>query len=84
MILLLKLLVAYNIQNPMTPKEKAQVSVMLSNHAKEILDEERVKLNLSQAAYLDKLLDGTLPNRLETQIEALRLEIEKLREEIKK
>ena len=68
----------------MTPKEVNSISIRLSARAKEILDEERNKLGLSQSAYIEKVLEGNLPNHLEAKIETLRLEIEALREEVKK
>ncbi len=68
----------------MAPKEINSISIRLSARAKEILDTERSNLGLSQSAYIEKLLEGSLPNMLESKIEALRLEIEKLRKEIKK
>lgn len=70
------------VQQKMTPKESAQISVWLNANAKEILDTERGKLGLSQASYLEKLLEGTLPNQMEAKIEELRQEIERLRIEI--
>ena len=68
----------------MTKKEANQISIWLSTNAKGILDEERTKLGLSRAAYLEKLIEGSLPNRLEEKIEELRLEIESLREQLNK
>ncbi len=68
----------------MTPKEVNSISIRLSTRAKEILDEERNKLSLSQSAYIEKVLEGSLPNHLETKIEELRREIESLRKEITK
>lgn len=68
----------------MTPKETIQISIRLSLRAKEILEEERSNLGLSQSAYIEKLLEGSLPNQLEAKIEELRHEIESLRKEIKK
>ncbi len=63
----------------MTPKEVNSISIRLSARAK-----ERNKLGLSQSAYIEKVLEGNLPNHLEAKIETLRLEIEALREEVKK
>lgn len=68
----------------MTPKEVNSISIRLSMRAKEILDEERNKLSLSQSAYIEKVLEGSLPNHLEAKIEELRREIASLRKEITK
>ncbi len=75
----------------MSPSDKKQISARLSESARETLKAESEKLGLSQTEYLERLIDGTIPNVIEAkieslreEIEALRLEIEKLRKEIKK
>ncbi len=68
----------------MSPEEKKQISARLTSRAIAILKEESEKLEITQTEYLERLIDGSLPNKLESKIEALRLEIEKLREETKK
>lgn len=68
----------------MTPKEIARISAVIDPKIKSILEEESEKAGLSQTEYLERLIEGTLPNVLEAKIETLRLEIEALRKEIKK
>ncbi len=68
----------------MTPKEKNDVLVRLGGSAKNTLETERKKLRLSQSAYIEMLIEGTLPGRMEKQIEELRKELLEKFEEIKK
>ena len=65
----------------MSPEEKKQISARLTARAIAILKEESDKLEVSQTEYLERLIDGTLPNRLEAKIEELRKEIETLRKD---
>ncbi len=68
----------------MSPEEKKQISARLTNRAIAILKEESEKLEITQTEYLERLIDGSLPNCLEAKMEELRHEIESLRREIKK
>jgi hypothetical protein len=66
----------------MSPKEKKQLSALLSEATKKILDEQSKAHGFTRTQYLERLIEGTLPNRLEEKIENLRLEIEGLRNEV--
>jgi hypothetical protein len=68
----------------MTKKEIDFLTARISRVAKETLERESEKAGLSMTAYLEMLIEGTLTGRLEAKIEALRLEIEALRKQLKK
>ncbi|HBT75521.1 MAG TPA: hypothetical protein DEB39_01040 [Planctomycetaceae bacterium] len=72
----------------MSEEEKKQLSAKLSKQTKQMLDEQAEEHGLTRTQYLERLIEGTLPNRLEERMDAIRIdilaEIEKLREEIKK
>ncbi len=68
----------------MTPKQREQFNTTLDKRTKDILKEESDRLGMSMAEYIEKLVDGTLPGRLEKQIEELRVEFLAKIEEIKK
>lgn len=68
----------------MSPEEKKQISARLTNRAIAILKEESEKLEITQTEYLERLIDGSLPNVLAAEIQELRAEIERLRKEIEK
>lgn len=64
----------------MTPKDYARLSAKIDPKIKAILEEESEKAGLSQTEYLERLIEGTLPDRMEAKIEELRKEIEALRD----
>ncbi len=68
----------------MSPKETKQLNATLDKRIKEILEQEAAARNMSQTEYLERLIEGTLPDRLSEEMQALRHEIESLRQEIKK
>ncbi len=68
----------------MTPRETELLNARIGKDVKQILKEEAEKNSMSMTEYLERLIEGTLPNRLETKMEDILAEIEKLREEIKK
>ena len=68
----------------MSPKEIKQLNASLDARVKTALEDAAKKAGMSQTAYLECLIEGTLPGRLEAEIKALRLEIEALREQLKK
>jgi hypothetical protein len=68
----------------MTKKEIDYLNARISTAAKETLEEEAKKAGLSMTAYLELLIQGNHPGRLESKIEELRLEIESLREQLTK
>lgn len=63
----------------MTPKEMARLSANIRPEIKRIIEVEAEKANLSQTEYIERLVEGTLPNRIEAKIEELKKEIEFLR-----
>jgi len=68
----------------MTKKEIEFLNARISRIAKETLEKESDKAGLSMTAYLELLIAGGLTGHLEDKIEALRLEIEELRKQLKK
>lgn len=72
----------------MTPKEVDYLNMRIDKRAKDMLKEESEKANLSMTEYLERLIEGTLPDRLEAKMEAIRgeilKEIEVLRKEVTK
>ena len=64
----------------MSPKEIARISAVVSPAIKTILESESTKIGLSQTEYLERLIEGTLPNRIEAKIEELRKEILELKD----
>ena len=63
-----------------TPKESSQFNARLSSHIKDILQVEAEKANMTMTEYLERLIEGTLPDRLEAKMEAIRQEIRELKE----
>ena len=59
----------------MAPKEYDHISVKVSPEIKKILVEESEKAGLSQTEYLERLIEGTLPDRMTANIMAIRDEI---------
>ena len=68
----------------MSPKETKQLNASLNVNLKARLEEAAKKAGMTQTAYLESLIEGTLPGRLEAEVRALRLEIESLREQLTK
>ncbi len=68
----------------MTPREIERISVKVSSETKRILIEESAKAALSQTEYLERLIEGTLPDRVSANMKTILAEIESLRKEIKK
>ena len=62
----------------MSPKEMARLSANIRPEIKAILEEESANAGLSQTEYLERLIEGTLPNRLEAKIAELLAEIKKI------
>lgn len=67
----------------MTPKEIARISAVVDPRIKLILEKESEKAGLSQTEYLERLIEGTLPDRILEEMQAIRQEIKTLRKEIK-
>ncbi|MGL4594771.1 MAG: hypothetical protein ACRCUY_08600 [Thermoguttaceae bacterium] len=65
----------------MSPEEKKQISARLTDRSIAILKDESAKLELTQTDYLERLIDGSLPNRLEAKIEELITEIKSWKKE---
>ncbi len=59
----------------MTPKEVDYLNMRIDKRAKDMLKEESEKANLSMTEYLERLIEGSLPNRIEAKIDELRNEI---------
>ena len=68
----------------MSPKEVKQLNASLDARIKTALEKAAKQAGMSQTAYLECLIEGTLPGRLEAEIKELRLEIEAMREQLLK
>ena len=68
----------------MSPKEIRQLNASLDARVKKALEDAAKNAGMSQTAYLECLIEGTLPGRLEAEIKELRLEVEAMREQLMK
>ncbi|GHT22429.1 hypothetical protein FACS189419_04970 [Planctomycetales bacterium] len=66
------------------PEEISLINARISNSVKSLLKSEAKKAKMSMTEYLERLIEGTLPNRLETKLEEILQEIKALREIIDK
>ena len=68
-----------------SPKEQAtQFSARLNSRAKKIIQEEAQKTGMSMTEYLERLIEGTLPDKIESKMEEILREIKELKEKMEK
>ncbi len=72
----------------MSPREIEFLNARISKRAKDMLKEDAEKYSISMTECLERLIEGTLPTRLESTMKVIQTEIlaeiESLRKEIKK